>query len=823
MLQEKNRSYSVQAKLNKTVPLKTVIDEARTDVSLREMSEKIKQHFDAIERRMHKKQCMWGGNLSVIDQETRKRSNAVRRTLAFDRIMREMPIAIEPYDILVGQCIVDDTIVRCTFPKYILAEELGLCSIQLAHKCPDYDKLLKRGLRDIINELKSRRPQVEAAKFEDERRKKIEFIENCISEAESVIALANRYAVLAEEKAAREENLLRKKELLDIAGICRHVPEFPARSLNEAAQAVWIVNFALYESMTHISIGRIDRVLNPYFEMDWKAKKITLQQAQDIVDSFVLHCNDRAQLEPKNYVIEDQKELEGAPEQSRIVYDHGFVTAAETDHADAINHWGQNILLSGLLPDGGDATSVLTYLFLNAHEKFSMTSPVLTVRMHKNTPLELIKRTAEVLKTGGGMPYINNDDIIIPAWESLGVTREDACKYANSNCWEMLIQGMSNQEMIRGLNFLYFLELALNRGKPFIYGDLFAKEMPPDRNNPITFPGLSGSVYSINEGIDTGDPKNFKTFEDLMYAWRLQLDCILQKSMEHINRDVKRNGSHGSLSSFSFISTLTDGCIETLTDLTHQGARYDLWHLNGEAVSNAADAAAAIKKYVYDEKLLSLPHLIEVLKSNWSGDEGRGLQVRFSNDAPKFGNNDDYVDSIATEMVDYFVKRGKYHAKKFPEFIFSPSIGTYSWIISIGKKIGASADGRASQEPIASNLSPVPGKDVSGPTSAINSYLKLNTKTMAAGAPIDLRLSSHGLEGEEGISRIVALIKTFLSKGGNMMTLTITSVEDLKKAIENPEKYRGLRVRMGGWSAYFVLLSKASQKIHLTRVEHGFV
>ncbi|GHV63779.1 glycyl radical enzyme [Spirochaetia bacterium] len=803
--------------------LKSVMDQARTDLALREMSSKIKRHFDTIERRMHKRQRMWGGNLSVLNQETEKRSNAARRTLAFERIMTEMPIAIEAHDVLVGQCIVDDTIVRCTFPRYILNEELGKCSVQLAHKCPDYDTLLKRGLRDIINELKRRRPEAEAAEFADERRIKIEFIENGIREAESVIALSHRYADLAEEMSEKEENPARKGELLEIAAVCRYVPEYPARSLQEAAQAVWLVNYVLFESMTHISIGRIDQVLNPYFEMDWKAGRITLSRAQEIVDSFVLHCNDRAQLDPKLYAIEDQKKLEGAPEQNRIVYDHGFVTAAETDHADAINHWGQNILLSGLLPDGGDATGVLTYLFLNAHQKFSMTSPVLTVRMHKNTPPELLERAAEVLKTGGGMPYINNDDIIVPAWESMGVAREDACKYANSNCWEILIQGMSNQEMIRGLNFLYFLELALNRGKPFIYGEQLAKEKPSDRHDPITFGGMAGAVYNINEGVDTGDAANFKTFEELMHAWKLQADCMLQKSMEHINRDVHRNGSHGPLSSFSFLSTLTQGCVEKLTDVTHQGAKYDLWHLNGEAVSNAADAAAAIRKFVYEEKLITLPRLVEVLKGNWAGAEGKALRGRFSSDAPKFGNNDDYVDSIAQEMVGYFVDRGAYHAKKFPKFIFSPSIGTYSWIISIGKKIGASADGRESQDPIASNMSPVPGKDVSGPTAAINSYWKLNTKTMGAGAPIDLRLNSNGLEGEEGTQRVAGLIKTFLEGGGNMMTLTITSVEDLKNAMKNPDKYRGLRVRMGGWSAYYVLLSKASQKIHLTRVEHGFV
>lgn len=201
------------------------------------------------------------------------------------------------------------------------------------------------------------------------------------------------------------------------------------------------------------------------------------------------------------------------------------------------------------------------------------------------------------------------------------------------------------------------------------------------------------------------------------------------------------------------LSVLTKDCVENLTDTCHRGARYDLWHILCEAVSNAADAAAAIQKFVFEEKVVTLPDLV----------------------------------------------------------------------VNIGKRIGASADGRKSHEPIAANMSPVPSRDISGPTAAINSYLKLNTSSMASGAPIDLRVSINGLEGEEGTRRIAALVETFIEMGGNMMTLTITSVEELRRAMENPEKYRGLRVRMGGWSAYYTLLSKESQKIHLKRVEHGLV
>ena len=798
------------------------IDEARTDLHLREMSAKIKKHYDTIERRMRQRQRMWGGNLSVLNSETEKLSSAVRRSLAFEKVMHEMPIAIEEHDIIVGNCLQDDTVMRCALPMFIRNDELGLVSVQVSHQCPDYDTLLAKGLRGIIDDLESRRAQAQACEFEDERIKKTEFIETCIREARSVIYMANRYADLADQLAAKSGDASRAEELREIARVCRRVPEHPASSLHEAAQSVWFVNYSLFETSTTISIGRIDQILNPYFEMDVVAGKISLARAQDIVDSFVLHCNDRAQINPELYFCEDQKKLEGASEQSRMYHMFGFVTALESDQADAINHWGQNILLSGMLPDGSDATSALTYLFLNAHEKVKMTSPVLTVRMHKNSPPELLHRVAEVLKTGGGMPYINNDDIIVSAYEAMGIPREDGCKYANSNCWETLIQGMTNQEMIRGLNFLYFIELAINNGEPFIYGDLRRQIPIPDRREPISFGSNMCISYEIFDGLATGDAASYACFEDLMYAWKLQMDHAITASMAYIASTIRKYGSHGRLGSNASLSYLTQGCVESLTDTLQMGSKYDMWHLMGEAVSNAADAFAAIKKFVFEDKVLTLPELVDMLKSNWAGEEGEALRRHFVNGAPKFGNNDDYVDSIAAEMVDHFSKRTMYHAKKYPDIVFSPSLGTYSWIISIGKKIGASADGRMSQDPIAANMSPVPGCDVSGPTSAIQSYWKLNTKGMAAGAPIDLRLTSNGLEGEAGTQRIAALIKTFLEQGGNMMTLTVTSADELRRAMAEPEKYRSLRVRMGGWSAYYVLLSKTAQEIQLKRVEHGF-
>lgn len=793
--------------------------QAREMPSLRKMTPRIKAHYDTIRERMEQKQLAWGGDLSVINEDTWEYSTNIRRAMAFARVMHEMPIAIEDYDLIAGRSLLNGQIVRCNLPMFLKPSELGECNVHMSHKCPDYETLLSQGISGIISRLEEKEKTLSGIQDPDERKEKKDFIEGVRIEAEALVAMARRYGELARSKAEEESDENRKAHWLEMARICNKVPLYPAESFKEAIQSIWFVNYAFTHTMTYIPIGRIDYLLYPYFRMDYEKGRISLEEAQELVDSFCLHVNDRAQVRPENYTYTDQAAIPGAPRQSIMTYNNGFVKEGDIDASDAINHWGQNILISGLNPDGSDSTNILTYLFLNAHEKISMTSPVLTVRMHKNSPKALLDRVAEVLKTGGGMPFINNDDIIISAYEKLGIPREDACNYANSNCWETLIQGMSNQEMIRGINFLYLLELAINGGKSFIHKGNRSKVKPPSKDNPMSFSAYVGPSNPVIDGVDTGDTSQITSFEKLMDLWRIQTDYMLKHSIEHVTRIIFSEGSHGRFGNNPLLSALTRDCIENLTDLTHLGARYILWHVLAEAVSNAADAAMAIKKFVFEEKLLTLPQLVEILKNDWSGAEE--LRYKFLTGAPKWGNGNEEVDSIAREMTDYFIERVEYHAKSYPRIIFSPSIATFSWVISIGKRIGASADGRNAQELIAANLSPAPGRDTNGPTAAINSYLKINTSPMAAGAPIDLRVNMNGLEGEKGTRRISALIKTFLDLGGNMMTLTITSAEELRQAIEHPENYRGLRVRMGGWSAYFTLLSKESQMLHLKRVEHN--
>jgi formate C-acetyltransferase len=363
--------------------------------------------------------------------------------------------------------------------------------------------------------------------------------------------------------------------------------------------------------------------------------------------------------------------------------------------------------------------------------------------------------------------------------------------------------------MIRGVNFLTLLEFALNRGKPTI-----GRSAGQSQQNGLLSQSV-GPGNPVREGIDTGDPAGFASVDDLMAAWKAQLDHMLDTAMPYFDRVVGENGSHGKYSANPLLSALMRDCVETATDIAHGGARYNLWHVLAEAVANAADAFSAIDSFVYEKKLISLPELAELLRRDWEG--GEELRQRFLSGTERFGNGQERPDGFAREMLSHFAAKTRENAAQAQHCLFAPCVATFSWVVSIGKRNGASADGRRSGEPIAANMSPAPGADVSGPTAAIASYLGLPVLDMPGGSPLDLRLNKLGLEDAAGLMRIEALIRVFLEGGGPMLTLTITSAEELRRAMVEPDKYRHLRVRMGGWSAYFVMLSREAQLLQIQR------
>ena len=721
----------------------------------------------------------------------------IRRAHAFAKVLTEMPIEIDADELIVGRTALDGVIVRTGIGEFATAEEReraraeghGITS-SLAHKVPDYPAVPTRGLRTILGEIAGKCEEISGRPDSPERTAKLLFMESMRIECEAVIHLAHRFAELAERQAATAEPA-RAAELRQLAGVCRRVPELPARSFQEAVQGVWLVHYAFYSTSTELSLGRLDQYLWPALEADLASGRLTRGEAQEIVDCLWLKFNDRASLLREDHLARVETHQTGAGYRKR--------TILATDLADALNHFGQNILLSGLRPDGADGTNDLTHMCLDCLERFEFTSPVTTVRVHRGTPAPLLQRCAEVLKKGGGMPYIDNDEALVTAYERLGVPTPDARDYVHSNCWETMIAGKSDQELIRGINFLLVLEWALNRG--------------------VT------RCRETQEGLDTGDPREFVSFDQLLDAWKLQLDTLISRNIDYIGGryyagDLYHSG-HGRYSYNPLLSALIKDSVENETDAIRGGARYVIWHVMGEAVANAVDALAAIKKLVFDERSVTMTTVLNALDRNWQGYED--LRQRMVARAPKFANDNAYADAIARELMARFVERTRHHARRYPSIIFPCAVGTFSWYASIGIEVGASCDGRFAGEPITPNFSPTLGMDLAGPTAAMKSYGQMPLADLAAGAPMDLRFAGSHLRGEAGTERLAAFLRAFVALGGNMTTITVTDAEVLKRAMREPEQHRGLRVRMGGWSAYFVALSPEQQRLHIARVEHGQV
>ncbi len=742
------------------------------------------------------KQETWKPESLVNDPDAAQLPLLLRRAAATARVLQEMPVEIGEDELLVGKTARGGIIVRTSLPEFATTAEKEKARAEgfaiaggLSHKTPDYPTLLARGLRGILTDIAGKKADIASRPNSPEKTEKLLFMEAMEIECQAVIHLAQRYADLAEQLAitAGPE---RAAELRQIAAICRRVPEYPAQTFHEALQSVWMVHYAFFSTNTNLSLGRFDQYCGPALENDRASGNLTLESAQELVDCLWVKFNDRAQILRENFAGRHQDHLWQAGYRWR--------TILAQDGEDAINHFGQNLLLSGIRPDGNDGTNALTWLMINSMERFAYTSPVVTVRLHRGSPPALLRRVAEVLKNGGGMPFIDNDDAIIPAYQKLGIPAADARDYSNSNCWETMIAGKSDQELIRGFNFLLILEWVLNRG------------MTRCRN--------------AQEGVDSGDPREFASFAEVMEAWKRQLDVYLAKSIDYIGSRYStcdlQHSNHGRYAYNPLLSALTQDCIAKEQDIIRGGARYAIWHCMAEAVPNCIDAMAAIKHMVFDEKIVTMDTLLDALAKNWQGYET--LRQQLIACAPKYANDQAYADDIGRELLGYFTERVSDHAQRYPAIIFPCAVGTFSWYTSIGREVSASSDGRFAQDPITPNFSPGVGMDLAGPTAAIRSYCRMNGADLAGGAPLDLRFAGSHLRGEAGTERLAASIQVFVALGGNMMTITVTDVEELKRAMLDPMNYRGLRVRMGGWTAYFVALNPEQQRLHIAKVEHGF-
>ena len=565
----------------------------------------------------------------------------------------------------------------------------------------------------------------------------------------------------------------------------RTAPAGPTQTFWQGLQAVWLLHMVFHSTMNGNAMGRLDQYLWPWLERDLERGELDLQGAQELVDCFCLKFNERAKATEEQRPEAREEEPSGPIRRTR--HSTSSQLGARRDQIDATNHWLQNIIVGGLTSDGVDGTNPLTFLLLESYGRNEMTNPLLTVRVHRDSPDLLLRQVCEVLKEGGGMPAIFNDERLVPALEDLGFPIAEARDYTNDGCWETIIPGRTDFVFQR-LSLMLCLEWALNRGRS----------------------RLDGSQL----GVDTGDPRGFRSFEEVWSAFLVQLDTMVERT---VTRVVDTIDDRHTIAPVPLLSALIDGAIQSRKDMTAGGAKYRTFGMLAESAAHAIDSLVAIKTLVFEQREASMAELCDALDANFAGFES--LRTRLQ-DVPHYGNDDDRADPMGQDVIAAFAETVDRHARDHAATVRFPcGVATFSWYIGIGQGLGASPDRRPLGEPVSSNLSPALGRDLEGICGAILSYSKMHHETLPAGAPLDLRLARKLVEGDVGTARMIALIRSLVDLGGSMMTLTVADTEELRAAQRDPDRYRSLRVRMGGWCAYFTSLSREQQEHHIHRQE----
>ena len=647
---------------------------------------------------------------------------------------------------------------------------------------PDYPRLLRKGLLGIRADAQA---ELKRAANECERA----FLDSVIIALDGVACFAARLADRCELEAAGAYGPhaaeLRSAELRLMAANLRRAPAHPAETFWQALQSVWLLHMVFHSTMNGNAMGRLDQYVWPYLEADLAAGRMDMERAAELVSCFCLKFNERAK------TTDDQRpearEVEEIDLARRTRHSTSSQVGTRRDGIDATNHWLQNIVVGGLTPDGRDGTNPLTFLLLEGYRRNKMTNPLLTVRLHRGSPEELMRCACEVLKDGGGMPALFNDEAIVPALERIGFPPADARDYTNDGCWEIIIPGRTDFRFQR-LSLMLCLEWALNRGRSRLDGSL--------------------------QGFDTGDAAAFAGYDEVWRAFLAQLDAmvgsVVEGAVEHIDE-------RSTIAPVPLLSALIEGAIPARRDMTAGGARFRTFALLAEAAPHAIDSLAAIKTVIFEQRRASMADLAAALEADFEGWEWLRALLR---DAPKYGNDDERADSVGRNVIAAFADTVARHAEEYRHRVKFPcGVGTFSWYIGIGEGLGASADGRLAGEPVSSNFSPALGRDVEGIPAAILSYAKMHPSNLPAGSPLDLRIARRLVGGEEGTGRMAGLVRGFVETGGAMLTLTVADTEELRAAQREPEKYESLRVRMGGWCAYFTMLSREQQDHHIRRQE----
>jgi pyruvate formate-lyase/glycerol dehydratase family glycyl radical enzyme len=619
--------------------------------------------------------------------------------------------------------------------------------------------LLSKGLNGIQKEIDEELAKLNLAEVKDFE--KYQFLSAVHIVLEAAVGFAKRYAELATSLAEKENDVTRKAELQRIAEVCSGVPASPAQSFYEAMQSIlFIYTILMIEGWSNsIGFGRPDQYLYSFYKKDIEEKRITKEEARELISLLFIKMN--ASVLPH-------------PTQMARIF--------------AGLSMSPNLTLGGLTEEGKDAVNELSYLFLDAEEEVRLPQEDLVIRVHKNTPDAFLIRACEVAQLLRGKLKFISDGTIIQQLLTMGMPLEYARDYIMTGCFTSVIPGRTHNLPGGMFNLPLMMELALNNGASRLTGEQI--------------------------GPKTGDPRKFKSYDEVWNAYKKHVEALMP--VGHLFKNVDKQLFAEFLPS-PFQSAFYRSCIEKGLDITNGGTAPYIAH--GTCLSgapNVGDSLAAIKKIVFEDKKITMERLIDALDKNFEGD---GEMLRILASAPKFGNDDDYVDSIVDEVLAH----ASYEITKIKGIkgaISNAAAATVTANVPLGQEVGALPDGRRAGEPIAEGgISPHQGRNVSGPTATMKSVAKLDQIKLTNGSVLNMRFNPDVLKDDSKIRKFASLVRTFCESGGFLVQFNIVNADTLRDAQSYPENYRDLLVRVATYSAYFVELSKELQDNIIARME----
>lgn len=581
------------------------------------------------------------------------------------------------------------------------------------------------------------------------------------TEMEAVIRFAERFSRLASDLAKQETDEKRKTELHEISRICAKVPAGPAESFHEALQSFWFIHLLIQtESNGHsMSTGRFDQYLFPFYERDIESGSLSRNDALELLEILWVKFTSLIKLRNEYYSI-----------------------------AFAGHPMFQNLTIGGQDEYGNDASNDLTRLVLDATANIRVTQPSVSFRWNKKTPYDVKMHVVKVISEGLGMPGLFNDEAIIPMMLEKGTEPSEAHDYSILGCVEPIIGGKSDpRQNIGYVNLPKILEITLNNGRDPKTGELVGKE--------------------------TGDPKGFTSFDELWIAYTEQIDYTIELLTQ---ADRIAAGVHAENTPTPFISALLEGSLESGRTLQEGGVKYNSGGIMGVGVAIVADSLEIIRKYIFQEKEISMEKLLQILSVDWDGYEE--LRVKFENDPAKYGNDIERVDFLARDTGRAFcesiqsrmtTRNGPYHGALFSVSMYIPQ----------GEVLGATPDGRKAGYMLSDGVSPTQNRDVNGPTAAMKSVARLDHAQCYNGTLYNMKFTPDFFDTEARQQKFINMVDAYFGMGGFHVQYNVVSRETLEDAKVNPLQHRDLIVRVAGYSAYFIELDPFVQDEVIARTE----